>query len=893
MAEATERTYPFEQQLNILLAAPARLEYPHRDGERGARSMSRPRRDRIDVAGQKGPIDVLHRDSAFLRRWLVAAACAAVLLLAGISIVLAWRQYDDAKGQARTDLRARVTAVASIVDASFGGQIGTLTSLARSRPVLGERPADLSALLRRVNPPGTAPFTGGMGWIDRRGIARASNLPQTATRSVADRGYFKAVVATRKPYVSAGLVSRGVKQPVIVVAVPTFDPRGKLTGVLAGSILLRTVGESRQALDLGFGNLQLIDRDGQLLLGGLTHVQNTALLERIRKLGAGVVSGDGFDGSGDDVVAFATARVPGWVTAIDRPAPSVYASARHAFFLELGSVLAAVVLVLAILAFVIQRARRDAEIYNERARAWSGLSRTLASATTPSQVADAVLATLTATFPNAVAVVGIEGHGRLQVRAASRMVRARRLVENTRILELVAQLAASGPRTASLESEPELRDLHTKTGRGMRAVHGLPIPGPDGEPAGTIALLSTAARLEQSEWAVLRSFADQSTRALERAWLFVQEHELAVRLQRSLLPERLPSSNGLELAGHYLAGADAVEVGGDWYDAVRRPDGIVHLCVGDVSGKGIGAATVMSRQRHTFEVYAHDLASPAEIIRRMLRHADGEEMITIAVVTLDPYGGELAYSCVGHPPPLLLDRDAGEVIRLDQGSAPPVGVAVPADIVEARMPLPERGELLLYTDGLIERRGQNIEDGIGLLAELLGSERSLTPDAILGRVGAAIGRPDDDVALLMLSLDLRQLAFELELPADPSVLRGMRRRLRAWLARRGLDDGEAAEVVLAVSEACNNAIEHAYRDNGAGPVRVSLDGDGTGTLRVVVEDQGTWREEAPTGDRGRGIGLMEHLMQSTDIQSGLHGTRVTLERRVRLEHEPERAPAAT
>jgi anti-sigma regulatory factor (Ser/Thr protein kinase) len=121
----------------------------------------------------------------------------------------------------------------------------------------------------------------------------------------------------------------------------------------------------------------------------------------------------------------------------------------------------------------------------------------------------------------------------------------------------------------------------------------------------------------------------------------------------------------------------------------------------------------------------------------------------------------------------------------------------------------------------------------------------------------------------------------------------MRRRLRAWLARRGLEDGEAAEVVLAVSEACNNAIEHAYRDNGTGPVRVRLDGDGAGTLRVVVDDQGTWREQAPTGDRGRGIGLMEHLMESTDIQSGLHGTRVTLERRVQAEPEPEPAPAAT
>ena len=390
----------------------------------------------------------------------------------------------------------------------------------------------------------------------------------------------------------------------------------------------------------------------------------------------------------------------------------------------------------------------------------------------------------------------------------------------------------------SLEHEPELRDLYTKTGRGMRAVHGLPISGSGDEPAGTIALLSTAAHLESHDWAVLGSFADQAARTLERAWRFVQEHELAVRLQRSLLPERLPSSNGIELAGHYRAGADAVEVGGDWYDAVRRPDGTVHLCVGDVSGKGIGAATVMSRQRHTFQVYAHDLASPAEIIRRMLRHADGEEMITFAVVTLYPYAGELRYSCVGHPPPLLLDRDSGEVTRLDGASAPPVGVAVPIDVVETTLPLPDRAALLMYTDGLIERRGRNIEDAIALLGRVLQSEPVLTPDAILATIVDSIGSPDDDVALLLLTLDREQVSFDVELPADPAALRDLRTRLRAWLAHCSIDSDEAAGVVLAVSEACNNAIEHAYRGNGGGPVKVSSAPAENGLLRILVEDHG-------------------------------------------------------
>ena len=99
-------------------------------------------------------------------------------------------------------------------------------------------------------------------------------------------------------------------------------------------------------------------------------------------------------------------------------------------------------------------------------------------------------------------------------------------------------------------------------------------------------------------------------------------------------------------------------MGGDWYDAVRRPDGIVHLSVGDVIGKGIGAAMLMGRHRNAFRAYAYECASPAEIVRRMIRHVDSDEMIiTVACVSFDPYTRELTYACAGHLPPLLIDDD--------------------------------------------------------------------------------------------------------------------------------------------------------------------------------------------------------------------------------------------
>jgi len=824
---------------------------------------------------------LLGRAADSFRRWMIAGTAVAVVLLGGISIALAWRQYDAAKGRALTDLEARVVGVAAVVDTSFAGQISTLEAIAAAPSVVGEKTARMDAYFARANAH-DALFSGGLGWIDLNGHARAtsnSNPGGASRASLSARVYFRRVLATGKPYVSAGIIGRRLKVPIIVVAVPTRGPKGRVSGVLVGSVVLKTVAESQQALDLGYGDLQIIDRNGNLLLSGLSPVADKGLLTRIERQGSGVLSGTpGLDGRGSDVVAFATSTVPGWVTAIDRPRSTVFAAAQRALALELASVGAGILLVFVILGFVVRRSRRETEAQNERARSWGGLTQALTSAATPLEVADALLTSLAAAFADAVVIVAFESLDILRVKTASGAPQARRIVESRAALDTFAQLGNGRPSSQLLEHEPALSGLHAQSGRRFKALHSLPILD-KGEPVGTISLLAVAARLGPSDWSLLWSSANQAAHALERARLFSHEHELAVRLQRSLLPARLPSSRGLELAGHYLAGGDAVEVGGDWYDAVRRPDGIVQLCVGDVSGKGIGAATVMGRQRNTFHVYAHDYVSPAEIVRRMLRHIDGDEMITLACISLDPYTGELAYSCAGHPPPLLLDQETGELMRLDRASSPPLGVADPADIIEARVQLSQHAALAMYTDGLIERRGENIDHGIDLLGQVIATETNLAPDRVVSRVSEAIGAPDDDVALMLVTFDGERTGFEIEVPARADSLSGVRRRLRAWLSRRPLDEQQIDDALLAVSEACNNAIEHAYREV-EGPINLSIR-DEADTLRIIVEDSGSWREERPSDERGRGITLMRQLTHSAEIETSERGTRVTLALRLR------------
>jgi anti-sigma regulatory factor (Ser/Thr protein kinase) len=252
-------------------------------------------------------------------------------------------------------------------------------------------------------------------------------------------------------------------------------------------------------------------------------------------------------------------------------------------------------------------------------------------------------------------------------------------------------------------------------------------------------------------------------------------------------------------------------------------------------------------------------------------------MITAVCVSIDPLEGILTYSCAGHPPPILRDCDAGEVARLDQAGAPPLGVAEPADMIEERLMLPDNARLAMYTDGLVERRSKSIDEGIDVLARTLSSSSTVTAREMMSAVTEAIGAPTDDVALLLASIE-PAMSFEIELPAVPDMLRALRRRLTAWLTRIGFDDEAAGEIVLAVSEACNNAVEHAY--NGGGPGAVWLTASFRDELlSIEIADRGRWLVAEPTDERGRGIHLMNGLMDRVDIKAGADGTRITLERR--------------
>jgi serine phosphatase RsbU (regulator of sigma subunit)/anti-sigma regulatory factor (Ser/Thr protein kinase) len=438
----------------------------------------------------------------------------------------------------------------------------------------------------------------------------------------------------------------------------------------------------------------------------------------------------------------------------------------------------------------------------------------------------------------------------------------------------------------AIEDEAQLRDelpdLHGAVNGRVQSLNCAPLRVGSARAIGAFCLAFAGARaLDENERAHVTWYAEETALALDRARSFEHEHTVAVSLQRSLLSQDLPAIDGLELFGRYQAGSAGMEVGGDWYDVIRRSDGIVHITVGDVAGRGIAAAVLMGQMRNAFRAYAYDHTSPAELLRRMRRHIAGEEMATAICLTLDPYTQELTYASAGHPPSLLVGGSSGSVIRLDRVGAPPLGFAEAETIQETDLELDSPSTLVAYTDGLIEHRGWSIDAGIDMLADVLASSAHLSAEALAGRITdqvAAQVDSGDDIALLIVRLAGVPERVDIEIPSDPATLAGLRRRLRGWLTLRGLSAEERDDAVLSVSEACNNAIEHGYQ-GGAGTIRLVLEHRAS-ELGITIEDHGAWRTPIPDPERGRGIQIMRAIMHEAQVEHAAGGTRVTLTRRL-------------
>jgi anti-anti-sigma factor len=440
---------------------------------------------------------------------------------------------------------------------------------------------------------------------------------------------------------------------------------------------------------------------------------------------------------------------------------------------------------------------------------------------------------------------------------------------------------------------PHLEAAFRTAGAGSVAI--LPLFA-RGEPVGSISLSFPRSRaLDAEDLAFLEAIGSQCAQALERARLYDAERRVAATLQRSLLPQHLPKVEGVEFAVRYLPAA-GLAAGGDFYEAIRLPDGTIGVAVGDVVGRGTDAAAAMGQLRSALRAFALDGAGPPEVLARLSAFAEGVEgalAATAAYAVIDPQARRLRYACAGHPWPVLASADGGARFLLDGRSVPLACVPDPV-YSEGVEPLEPGDTLLLFTDGLTERRGIDIDVSMEQLRTSLAELAELPLGALLDGVvtGQGADQPLDDVALLAVRLAGAQApARHLRVPAVPEVLAATRSELRSWLSEAGIDPATASDVLLAAGEALANAVEHAYRDRPPGELEVFL--RTTPDIEVEVCDRGGWKDSGGSPDRGRGFVLMRALMHSVDIDRTPAGTTVRMRRRVAEAPPGAPGPAVT
>ena len=421
------------------------------------------------------------------------------------------------------------------------------------------------------------------------------------------------------------------------------------------------------------------------------------------------------------------------------------------------------------------------------------------------------------------------------------------------------------------------------TAEQVASLIGVPLLA-DGKVGGVVVASAAPPRqFTPDDLSILRLAADRVALAIDHARVYEREHRIAETLQNSLLPERLPRLPGLAVAARYLPAADEARVGGDWYDVLPVPGGGVGLVMGDVAGKGLAAASMVGRLRSALRAYALEGHAPARVLEQLNRliwtEAEDSQMATLIYVVVDAAEGEVRWVNAGHPPPLLLDGQE-RPRYLEGGSSVPLGVLPFPDFEEVAVPMDPGGTVVLYTDGLVERAGENIERGLGRLAEAL-SGAPIEPEQLCDHVLRELvpdGGAPDDVALLTLRTIPMTDRFRVDFPATPEALASMRAVLRRWLRHVGGDEQEIAEIVTACGEAATNAIEHSGTGGGASfEVGGRLERDG---IRLTVRDYGVWRTPR-AGDQGRGLSLMRALMDSVEVTPTPEGTTVRLERTLR------------
>ncbi|MFS0691580.1 SpoIIE family protein phosphatase [Streptomyces nitrosporeus] len=407
---------------------------------------------------------------------------------------------------------------------------------------------------------------------------------------------------------------------------------------------------------------------------------------------------------------------------------------------------------------------------------------------------------------------------------------------------------------------------------------------------------------EEEDLSVAEELVARAAVSVDNARRYSREHAVAVTLQRSLLPRGLPEQNAIDAAYRYLpaqAGQGGLGgVGGDWFDIIPLPGARVALVVGDVVGHGLHAAATMGRLRTAVHNFSSLDLPPDELLwhlDELVTRIDQDESAedpgnavtgaTCLYAIYDPADGHCTMARAGHLQPVVIGPD-GDAAFAPVPGGPPLGLGgMPFETLDVQ--LAENSRLVLYTDGLVEDRRRDIDEGLEILRETLDGHAGRSPEDTCEAVLAALvpARAQDDIALLVgraLRLDADNVAAW-DVPSDPAAVSEVRAGVSARLTEWNLAE-EAFTTELILSELVTNAIRYA-----TGPIRVRLIRDRT--LICEVSDRSSTsphlRQAATTDEGGRGLFLVAQLAERWGTRYTDDGGKVIWTEQPLLDGTPE------
>lgn len=689
------------------------------------------------LGGQQGTAAsvAMARDSS---RRLSLGLAIAVLAVAAAFVVALLARYEDDRQAATAEIRQDARFDAVVADRLVRDGISLLNSLAVTDTLRSGNPAQVSALFDRANPVGSG-LTGGIAWVDASGtLLSLSGESDPAPASFTDRDWFQAA-QDGKRFVGRAVRSRvRAGAPAVTLAVPSLRDDGP-PNVVAGAFLLDRRGEFVSALGAADSRRLILDRAGQIIVGEGPGAD--VLRRRVpdswppvgRRSPAGARAGvtDPL-GNQDRVVAWSAVPSAGWVAIRSVPAGTAFGEARRTLIGGLAAVAMAVVLLLGAIWFVSRRLRRRLASSVESARRQDVLADAMdhvAEASTQFAVAQAVVDEALPALDargGSIWMLDDDRAGPVALHRFGDDRSAPTRPNHSGIATDTPSGAAIAYATPVYVSDSDLgrRFPEAMRAEGVRVWAAAPLlDGPSVIGVLTATYADPRALDPESTYA-FELLAERTSAALLRVRRHERDHEAALAFQQSLLGQELDTVDGVVIDAVYLPGDVDFGVGGDWYDTVRIDDHRLLVMVGDVVGRGVDAAGAMGQLRAAARALA-PRCGPAELLDALSALAERRTATvgtSMCCVLIDTASLTLEYSHAGHLPGAAVHAD-GTVTLLEIGQRTLLGIhAGPAG--QQRLSLQGLRALVLYSDGLIERRDESIDAGLDRLTRILADSPS-------------------------------------------------------------------------------------------------------------------------------------------------------------------------